>query len=868
MAEGRTTAGDEWFSASEMIISAAREHSGRIAVIDADGSEINYADMSANVLSLAGKLRDLGVGPDRMVAVMLPRSAYSVAAVAAILAAGGTYCPLDGSAPRRRTAGLLAALAPTVVLTDGGIPAGLPRGAAVLDPAGGILSASQEGTVAPPPGEPRRDHLAYVIHTSGSTGHPKGVAMTHRGLNRLLRWQVASGPAELRTLQFTATGFDVTFQEVLSTLATGGTLVIPTDEQRRNPARLLDVVRERGIQRLFLPYVALQQLAVVAQTTGEFPETLEHVVTAGERLIVTDAIAELFAKLPGCRLDNHYGPTEAHLVTAGTLPADRAAWPQLPSIGRPVDGVGCRVLDSGLEPVPDGKTGELYVSGAGLARGYLGDPALTAARFLPDPFGQPGARMYRTGDLVRTGDDGEYEFVGRADRQLKVRGFRVEPAEVEAAILGHPRITGAAVGLREVARGVPALVAYVTAEGPLAHQALVGFLHERLPVYLIPARTLVLPTLPVGANGKVDAKALAAVELPASFEHAVDTEVTADLVAEIWARVLGHDDFEPDDDFFDVGGDSLLASWVVAELGQALGRPVDLSLFLEDSTVDDLVAALARTVPQAPGERPASQIVTLRAGPSTRALYLLHPLGGELVGYRELVKATRSPLRALGVGWAGEPPAPGTALPDIAAVHFAQLRTIQPHGPYLLAGWSFGGVLAYELARQLAAAGEEVEFLGLLDANPVLDPLTALPLGETRHAGVLAAALDRLADGADLAALSRDGSWTSLMGAPVPEGAPAEHLRRSLGIAHTCMRAAMDYRPAAYAGPLDLFQAADAPHGKQAELAGVLRRLCTGRFTATTVPGDHWGITREHAGATAAAIDSALERAGEQNGHH
>jgi thioesterase domain-containing protein len=613
--------------------------------------------------------------------------------------------------------------------------------------------------------------------------------------------------------------------------------------------------------------VALQQLAIVAQAKGSFPETLEHVVTAGERLIITDAIAELFAKLPACRLDNHYGPTEAHLVTSATLTADRAAWPVLPPIGLPVDDVGCRVLDSELAPVSPGETSELHVGGAGLARGYLGDPALTAERFVPDPSGSPGARMYRTGDLVRTLGDGQYEFVGRADGQLKVRGFRVEPAEVEAAILEHAHVTAAAVGLREVARDVPALVAYVTAGGDLTHQALVAHLRERLPSYMIPVHTLLLPELPVSANGKVDGQTLAGLDLPSSTEPAAH-DVTTDLVAGIWARVLGHDEFEPDDDFFDVGGDSLLASWVVAELGQALGRRVDLSLFLEDSTIDGLVPALARTV-RAPGEQPVSQIVTLRAGPSTRALYLSHPLGGELVGYRDLVKATRSPLRALGVGWVGEPPAAGTRLPEIAAAHFAQLRTIQPHGPYLLAGWSFGGVLAYELAQQLLAAGEEVEFLGLIDANPVLDPLTALPLSETRHAAVLTTALERLAkNGADFSALTRDESWTTLMGAPIPDGAPAEYLRRSLRIAQVCMHAAMSYRPAPYPGPLDLLQAAETSHGRQAELADELRRLCTGRFTAATVPGDHWGMTRQHAAATAAALDTALERAGERNGNH
>jgi thioesterase domain-containing protein/acyl carrier protein len=706
------------------------------------------------------------------------------------------------------------------------------------------------------------------MYTSGSTGAPKGVAMTHRGLGRLLDWQVADGRPGLRTLQFTATSFDVTFQEVLSTLATGGCLVVAPEEVRRNPAALLDTVIEHRIQRLYLPYVALQLLAVTAQRRRVVPDSLEHVVTAGERLIITPAIRALFAAIPHCRLDNHYGPTEAHLVTSLTLPGDAATWPDVPSIGAAVGEVVCRVLDEKLAAVADGDIGELYVGGPGLARGYHGDPALTAQRFVADRFASsPGGRLYRTGDLVRSAGDG-LDFLGRTDTQLKVRGFRVEPAEVENALLSHPRVDAAAVGLRAVSDGVSVLVAYLQTDIELTYREITDHVRGLLPAYLVPARCVRVERLPRTASGKVDARALAAIELPdATQPPSPEAQSPSELIRSIWVRVLGHDEFDLDDDFFDVGGDSLLATWVVAELGQALGRPIDLSVFLDYSTVGDLAEVVGAEAP-APAQRPApSQIVTLRAGPSGRSLYLLHPLGGELLGYRELARASRAPLRLLGIGWRGEPPSFGSSLADIARVHVEQLRTIEPDGPYRLAGWSFGGVLAYEMAQQLSAAGGEVEFLALLDANPVIDPITGLPMDRTPFLDMLDAVVDRLDDpaatGADLAELTSGRTWVQLMGAPIAGGSSSVYLRAALQTARSCMNAAMRYRPARYAGPIHLFQAAGSDDERRGRLTGAMRDLCAGPLTVIPIPGDHWGFIRgEHVAEAARELDSALERVG------
>ncbi|MGH3217129.1 MAG: amino acid adenylation domain-containing protein [Streptosporangiaceae bacterium] len=855
------TAGQAAPSVYEAVKARARSSGGAAAVIGPHGAALSYGDLADRVDALASRLHAQGLGPERPVAVALERSADSIVAMLAVLAAGAVYCPVDAVAPPARTRANLQRLGVRAAVADTVNAAALGAGVLVLPPAGtaaGLFTTAQ----------PHPDGLAYVLHTSGSTGVPKAVAMTHRGLDRLIAWQVGDGPPGLRTLQFTATSFDVTFQEVLSTLATGGSLVVASDEVRRDPDAMLDAIVTHEIQRLFLPYVALQLLAVAAVRRSVIPGSLEHVITAGERLIITPAIRDLFAAIPHCRLDNHYGPTEAHLVTSLTLNGKAEDWPEVPPIGTAVAGVSCRILDDRMQPAGDGAVGELYVAGTGLARGYLHDPGRTAERFVADPLA-PGERLYRTGDLARAISGGGYEFLGRADRQLKVRGFRVEPAEVENALLQHPLVDAAAVGLRDLADGVPALVGYVQTGGGVPHRDLTEYLRDRLPAYMIPSRFVAVPALPRTSSGKVDGQALAALELPAAAEPppAAAAASVADTITAIWQRVLGHDEFDAEDDFFDIGGDSLLATWVVAELTQELGCSIGLSAFLDYSTVADLAAAVEEDAGLARQRPRFSQLVTLRPGPSARSLYLVHPLGGELIGYRELARASSAPFRLLGIAWTGAPPDFGVSLADIARTHVEQLRNIQPDGPYLLAGWSFGGVLAYEIAQQLRRGGAAVDLLALLDANPLVDPLTGLPIAQTPFLETLDAVLARLDDpaggGDGLAQLTSGPTWKQLMGVPITAGASAGYLRTVLNTARACMNAAMRYDPPPYDGPVTLFQAGGSGRARQEHLASAIRQICAGPLTAVELSGDHWGIMRgPDVTQTAAELDAALERAG------
>ncbi|WP_208346660.1 amino acid adenylation domain-containing protein, partial [Aetokthonos hydrillicola] len=366
------------------------------------------------------------------------------------------------------------------------------------------------------------DNLAYVIYTSGSTGKPKGVAMPHRPLVNLITWQWQNSTVDFtaRTLQYTPISFDVSFQEIFATLTTGGTLVLIPEQTRRDPIALLQFLNQMRIERLFLPFVALQQLAEVAQMESIIPTSLREVITAGEQLRITTAIAHLFSQLPKCCLHNHYGPSETHVVTAFTLSGSPSYWLALPPIGRPIANSQIHLLDSQLKPVPIGVAGELYVGGVSLARGYLNRVDLTNERFIPNPFGQStGAkdqsfnsdRLYKTGDLAKYRADGNIEYLGRIDQQLKIRGYRVEPGEIETILEHHSQVRQAVVVGQNDSHGKQRLVAYVIADAIMSATSmseLREFLRAQLPEYMVPSAIILLDELPLTPSGKVDRKAL------------------------------------------------------------------------------------------------------------------------------------------------------------------------------------------------------------------------------------------------------------------------------------------------------------------------------------------------------------------------
>jgi amino acid adenylation domain-containing protein len=471
-----------------------------------------------------------------------------------------------------------------------------------------VAELAAEGDDRRPEGADDPESLAYVIYTSGSTGRPKGVAMPHRPLADLIRWH--RGDPELgrpaRTLQFAALGFDVSFQEMLTTWCTGGTLVTVDEETRRDPERLLHLLVDERVQRLFLPPVALGQLAAVAEAAPRVPAALREIVTAGEQLVLTPAVHAFLARLPDCVLRNQYGPSETHVVTEHVLRGPPSAWPSMPPIGRPIAKARAYLLDGHLQPVPTGVAGELYLGGTALARGYLHRPELTADRFIPDPFsGAPGARLYRTGDLARWLPDGSIQFLGRADHQVKVRGFRIECGEVEAALAEHPSVHASAVAAREDATGHKQLVAYVVPQPGMAPTGddLRTFLRQSLPEHMVPGAFVALEALPLSPNGKVDRRALpapGAKHLPEGRPRVAPRNALETAIAAIWREVLHRPEVGVHDGFFDLGGHSLVATQIMSRLRDAFGVEVPLRrLFERPSTIADLAVAVVQCGAQA-----------------------------------------------------------------------------------------------------------------------------------------------------------------------------------------------------------------------------------------------------------------------------
>ncbi|MGK5544758.1 amino acid adenylation domain-containing protein, partial [Streptomyces sp. URMC 127] len=583
----------------------ARRTPAAVAVLH-DGREVSYAELNARANRLARVLVRRGAGPETVVAVALPRSVHAVTGLLAVLKAGGVYLPVDPAYPAERIAFMLADARPSSVLSDtatapllpdlGGVPPvlvdrlGLDQIDLDQEDAGDLTDADRPAPLSP-------DHPAYVIYTSGSTGRPKGVVMPGGAVANLLAWHAAAMPAGpgTRVAQFTAISFDVSVQEILSALVSGACLVIPPDEVRRDAAAFVAWLRRHEAGKLFAPALVIEALCEAAAESGEALPALADVAQAGEALRLSEPVRR-FHRGVRRRLHNHYGPAETHVVTTFTLPEQEAEWPAAAApIGRPILNTAVYVLDSGLRPVPPGVVGELYVAGAQLARGYLRRPGLTAGRFVADPYGGPGARMYRTGDLVRWSFAGQLEFAGRADRQVKVRGFRIEPGEVEAALARHEDVGRAAVLAREDRPGQARLVAYVVpAPGRQGVRVpeLRRHLAELLPDYMLPAAVLELGALPLTPNGKLDRDALPAPGPSAPSAGGAPRNAREEVVAGLFAEVLGVPAVGVDDDFFALGGHSLLATRLINRVRSACGTGLPVRALFEAPTVAGLAAAV------------------------------------------------------------------------------------------------------------------------------------------------------------------------------------------------------------------------------------------------------------------------------------
>lgn len=578
------------------------ERTPEAVAVEYEGKSLTYAQLNGKANQLARYLREKGVRPDELVGICVERGLEMVVGLLGILKAGGAYLPLDPNYPRERLQHMLEDAVPQVVLTQEKLRTMLPATQAemiVLDAKLREISTSVDANLPSAELGLSAWHLVYVIYTSGSTGRPKGTAMAHRSMVNLIEWHRQSFPANegKRVLQFAALSFDVAFQETFSTLCTGGSLVMLDEWVRRDVRALTEILNTYAIERLFVPPLMLQSLAEYFKTMGAIPRSLKDVITAGEQLRISPEIAGFFEQLKGCRLHNHYGPTETHVVTALTLTGDPGEWPALPSIGRPISNTQMYVLDGQLQPVPIGVAGEIYIGGANIARGYLNRPELTTERFLHDPFSTDAqGHIYKTGDLGRWRADGTLEYLGRNDDQVKIRGFRIELGEIESHLARHDQVKEAAVVAREDVPGEKRLVAYITRrhENGLGIEELRAHLKAVVPEHMIPSAFVMLESLPLTPSGKLDRRVLPAPDLSSyvSRHYEAPQGKAEEVLADIWQELLRVERVGRQDNFFELGGHSLLIVQMMERL-RRVGLSVDVHRVFGRHTLKDLAHALA-----------------------------------------------------------------------------------------------------------------------------------------------------------------------------------------------------------------------------------------------------------------------------------
>ncbi|MGZ4134792.1 MAG: non-ribosomal peptide synthetase, partial [Tumebacillaceae bacterium] len=559
-----------------------------------------YRELNERANQLAHRLRASGVGPDVAVGICMERSLEMVVGVVAILKAGGAYVSLDPNYPEDRLAFMLEDTQVPVLITQSSLADRFTeQNATVLcldtewDTIATQSTAQVDSAVTPA-------HLSYILYTSGSTGKPKGVMMMHSVAVNMLLWQLETTVLKhgARTMQFASLNFDVSFQEIFTTLASGGNLMIVEEDVRRDPVRLLRFLDEEAVERIFLPFVAFQQLAEVAGSSTTVPSALREIITAGEQLQVSRQIIKWLSQTPDVVVHNQYGPSESHVVTALTLSGSPKKWPTLPPIGHPISNVQIYLLDSRMQPVPIGVPGEMYIGGPVLARGYLNRPDLTSERFLHDPFaGTFDAKMYKTGDMARYLPDGTIEFLGRADHQVKIRGYRVELGEIETVLTQHSVVREAAVIAREDVPGDKRLVAYLVVDKQTMPESsqLRKYLLAHLPEYMVPSAFMYLDALPLTPSGKLDRRALPEPERDREElkrTYVAPRTPVEETLALIWADILRLEQVGIMDNFFELGGHSLLATQVVSRIKGAFDVELPLRKLFEAPTVSDLAIAV------------------------------------------------------------------------------------------------------------------------------------------------------------------------------------------------------------------------------------------------------------------------------------
>jgi amino acid adenylation domain-containing protein len=697
-----------------------------IAVVFQD-RELTYGQLNRRANQLAHHLRALGVGPEIPVGICLKDSMEVVVGLLGTLKVGGVYVPLDPAYPKERIAFMLEDAKVPIILTEERLLTQLPEHSAKVECLDSDWEAIAQESAENPICSAIPTNLAYVIYTSGSIGQPKGVLISHASIAdhcRIVQRYYELDPSD-GVLQFASLSFDLSLEQILPTLIVGARLVMmgadvwrTTDFHKKVAALKLTVLN--------LPTGYWQELAREWADLGKLvPNVQPRVFIVGGDTMLPEFL-EVWQRTPtnSVRLINAYGPTETTITaTAFDVTSrlhERQTLQRIP-IGRPLPNRESYILDKYGSPVPVGIPGELHIGGACLARGYLNRADLTAEKFVPNPFNaEAGARLYKTGDLACYLADGNIEFLGRVDRQVKIRGLRIEPGEIEAVLRQHSSVRETVVIAREDAAGEKQLVAYVVAprEARPTPGELRGFLKKKLPDYMVPAVYVPLDALPLMPNGKVDRGALPEPERTQSElggGFVAPRNALEIRLANLWEEVLGVRPVGVTDNFFELGGHSLAAVRLFALIEKRLGKKVPLATVFRGATVEHLANILQRRTEAAP----PSSLVAIQPAGSRRPLFLIHPAGGHVFPYAHLARHLGSDQPCYGLQARGleEEQEPHSRIEDMAAYYIEALRTVQPTGPYLLGGWSMGGIIALEMAQQFHAQGQRVALLALLDTR-------------------------------------------------------------------------------------------------------------------------------------------------------
>jgi len=696
--------------------------SGHSLALTYEGESLTYAQLNARANRLARHLRAQGVGPDRLVGICLERSAAMVVGLLAILKAGGAYVPLDPKYPAERLAHMLADALPSAVLTEeklrGQLPPSRARVVAVDTEAAAIAAQSAENLGAAQLGLTPA-HLAYVIYTSGSTGRPKGVMIEHAAVVNFLRSMQRQPGIEAtdRLLAVTTVAFDIAALEIHLPLVTGARVVLAGTRAAADADSLAQLLDSQAIT-IMQATPATWRLLLHGGWGGR--QGLK--VLCGGEALTTELSRKLIERVAS--VWNMYGPTETTIWSCVRQVTAAEPTAHTEPIGGPIDNTRLHILDEHLQPVAAAEAGEIYIGGAGVARGYLNRAELTAERFLPDPFGsEPSARMYRTGDLGRWRQDGALDFLGRTDHQVKIRGYRIELGEIEAQLVRHPDVREAAVLAREEGESEKRLVAYLVPQNPAippAIETLQRHLAGMLPEYMVPSAFVALERLPLTPNGKLDRRALPSPDEAPQLHRRYDAPKgeLEESLTRIWQALLRVERVGRNDNFFELGGYSMLVLDLRSRMESALGMEIPLSAILEAPTVGQLARFIE-------GRAPRDSMILIREGAGGPPLFLIHDGDGETLLYRGLALRLQGRHAVYGLNpyALSRVPMAHTRIRDMAAYHIGKIRAVQPRGPYLLGGMCAGGVIAFEMALQLEAQGERVALVALLDAA---DPAAAL----------------------------------------------------------------------------------------------------------------------------------------------